>query len=406
MKKYWFALFLCIFVLLACNLSTSSPETPTNVPPPSATPVPTQEETQMASPSPTVEQVQPTQPSPTSTPIFTETLPPPPAPAAPPVMTPEPGSVAYDFVARVCDAQWANGGSYITPCPSNLDEIEQGYFTNTHLAFAESNTAIEVSSLIVVPQQGSIGTAIFGIYPLFEVWPGDQFRTALACQGDAACNVKYALEYYDAAGEYHSGSWQWPHQAGDGIVNIAVDLSTLAGQSVRFVLAVRDADGNTADDFTLWMAPHIYRSPDAQPPDPAVEQDQTPGVISGWVNMADAPPYMNDPIVGPMMVVVVFFNLDDGTYWWIHTTPTRHPNYQMTVPPGDYHVVAYGQGIDGTPYVSAAYTGEWPLSCDQDLKAVTVAPSQKVEDIVIADWNWICGGDAFRPEKPVDVPLP
>ncbi len=314
--------------------------------------------------------------------------------------------MAYDFVEHVCDAEWANSGSYITPCPSNLDEIEQGYFTNTHLAFAESNTAIEVQSLIVVPQQGSGGTAIFGIYPLFEVWPGDQFRASLACQGFSACKVKYALEYYDAGGEYHTVSWEWPHEAGDGIVNIAVDLSALAGQSVRFVLAVRDNDGDPSDDFALWMAPHIYRAPGAQPPEPAVEEEQPPGVISGWVNMADAPPYMNDPVAGPMMVAVVFFNLDDGTYWWIHTTPTRHPNYQMTVPPGNYHVAAFGQGVDGTPYVSAAYTGEWPLSCDQDLKAVTVAPNQKVEDIVIADWNWICGGDAYRPPKPADVPLP
>ena len=402
MKKYWFVLVLVLLISLACNLSASAPEAAVLTDTP-AGPLPS--DTPQA-----IEQVAPTEPPPSATPTLTDVAPPPPAePAAAPaspVLTSAPESVAYDFVAHVCDAEWANSVHYITPCPSNLDESEQGYFTNTHLAFAESNTALEVPALIVLPQQGSTGTAIFGMYPLFEIWPGDQFRAALACQGDAACNVKYALEYFDAAGKYHAGSWEWAHQAGDGVVNIAVDLSALAGQSVRFVLAVRDADGNPADDFSLWMTPQIYRAPGAQPL--AAGEDQPPGMISGWVNMADAPPYMTEAGTGAesMRVTVVFFNLEDDTYWWMHTTPTRHPDFQMILPPGNYHVVAYGQGVDITPYVSAAYTGKWPLSCDQDLQAVTVVSGETVEDIVIADWNWICGGDAYRPPKPADVPLP
>jgi hypothetical protein len=129
-------------------------------------------------------------------------------------------------------------------------------------------------------------------------------------------------------------------------------------------------------------------------------------VIKGWVDMAAAPPYMKDPMVNPqgMPVVVMFFNQDDGTWWWIHTTAT-HPNYQMTVPPGDYLVVAYGQGMGGVPYVAAGYTGMNP-SCGQALALVTVPPNTTVEGIVIADWNWNCGGTAYRPPKPDEVPLP
>ncbi|MBC8506982.1 MAG: hypothetical protein ISR58_08715 [Anaerolineales bacterium] len=385
------------FILLACNLlATASPTSiPTVMPDDTATPIPTAEPT--AVPTSTSEPTSTTAPSATA------------SPPLPLIPLPEPGTVAYDFVANVCEAQWANSISYISPCPSNLDEIEQGYITNTHLAFAESNTAVEVPSLIVVPQQAAGGgTAIFGIYPPFEIWPGDQFRATLSCQGDAACDVEYSLEYFDAAGKYQTPNWVWDHQVGDGPQTIAVDLSSLAGQTVKLVLAVRDADKDPSSDYALWIAPHIYRSIDAQPPPASsdADADNTPGVISGVVDMSSAPPYMNDPVVeNSMPVVVVFFNLDDGTYWWIQTSLTGHPNYQMTVYPGNYHVVAYGQGMGGEPYVAAGYTGQVP-SCGQPLAEVLVEPNAKVKDITIADWNWSCGGDAYRPEKPIDVPLP
>ncbi len=247
MYKRRFLLILLALLLLACNLLTTA-STPTVPVPESTTPQPSESQTPLPEPTET------TAPPPTS------------SPPAPQIPLPEPGTVAYDFVGSVCDAEWANSMSKITPCPSNLDEIEQGYFTNTHLAFAESNTAIEVPSLIVVPQQGvGGGTAIFGIYPPFEIWPGDQFRATLACQGDAACNVEYSLEYFDAADEYQTPNWQWDHKAGDGPQSVAVDLSSLAGQTVKLVLAVRDADKDPSTDYALWITPYIYRAPDAQP---------------------------------------------------------------------------------------------------------------------------------------------
>jgi len=106
-----------------------------------------------------------------------------------------------------------------------------------------------------------------------------------------------------------------------------------------------------------------------------------------------------------MPVVVTFFNLDDGTFWYIQTSLTGHPNYQMTVPPGSYQVVAYARGVGGEPYVVAGYTGKNP-SCGQVLQVVNVGQNEHVENIVIADWNWTCGGTAYRPEKPSIVPIP
>lgn len=354
-------------------------------------------------------QVPTTAPASTNTPVFTATSPPPTSPPSQPatqvaIPIPDPNTIAYDFAANVCQAEWANSIAYLPNCPGDLDNIEPGYVTNTGIVFAESTTGIETAALIVLPQQGGTNTAVFGMYPPFEVWPGDQFRATLACQGDAPCDVEFSLEYFDESDEYQVPNWDWAHKVGEGPQSVAVDLTSLAGQSVGFVLAVRDGEGGPANDWALWINPHIFRSPDAVPPPESA--DQTPGVISGMVEMSTAPPYMNDPGKAESMpVAVVFFNLDDGTYWWIHSSLTGHPYYQMTVPPGNYHVVAYGQGVGDVAYVAAGHTGQNP-SCGQPLQTVVVEPNAEVENIVVADWNWMCGGEAYRPEKPADVPLP
>ena len=390
-----------ILTALACSLFTpaSLPES-TPVGPSTSTDVPT-----IAPPATLIPTSTTTSPSPTSPPPQPTTQP----ASQPAIPIPDPNTIAYDFVANVCQAEWANSTAYLPNCPGDLDNIEPGYVTNTGIVFAESTTGIETAALIVLPQQDATNTAIFGMYPPFEVWPGDQFRATLGCQGDAPCNVEYSLEYFDESDQYQALNWDWPHKVGDGPQSIAVDLTSLAGKTVRFVLAVRDAQGGPANDFALWINPHIFRSPDAVPPQDASEDeaaDQTPGVVSGMVEMSTAPPYMNDPGKAESMpVAVTFFNLDDGTYWWIHSSLTGHPYYQMTVPPGNYHVVAYGQGVGDVSYVAAGYTGQNP-SCGQPLQTVVVEPNGEVENIVIADWNWTCGGDAYRPQKPADVPLP
>jgi hypothetical protein len=196
---------------------------------------------------------------------------------------------------------------------------------------------------------------------------------------------------------------------------IEEDLSPLAGQTVEFTLVVRD-QRNQGSDLAVWVAPYIWRDPSQtrstpiptptfRPSSPTESTDSTPGVISGLVDMSSAPPYLTDPMnPGGTPVITVFFNLDDGTYWWYHTAPT-HPNFQMTVTPGRYQIVAYAPGVGGQPYVTAGYTGANP-SCGLPLAEVTVTPNGTVSGIQIADWNWLCNGDAFRPPKPADVPSP
>lgn len=344
----------------------------------------------------------------TPVPTFTATAEPP----ALTILSDQPGTIVMDFVARACEAKWSNN-AYNFPCPGDLTDTSKGYIEYSDHTIIEGMVSVSAPVLIGLPGQGGgSGIGLFGHYPSVTMQPGDRFISTLACQGDALCDVEFALEYFDRNGTYHAENrWRWQHQAGDGPLDIDLDLTSLAGQTVDFMLVVREK-GPAQDAWTVWIHPRILRDPNAQPlptnaPAPTADttEDKAPGLISGWVDMSTAPPYLNDPVVGSSPVVVTFFNLDDGTYWYIQTSLTGHPNYQMTVTPGNYQVVAYGRGVGDTPYVAAGYTGENP-SCGQALKPVNVEPNARVNAIVIADWNWTCGGTAERPSKPADVPIP
>ena len=328
-----------------------------------------------------------------------------------PVHISAPGQVALDFVARVCEARWSNN-TYNLPCPGDPINPAQGFIFPTNYAGIEGGQMIEMPMLIGLPGQGgNNGMGLFGRYPAITVQAGDTFFSSAACQGDAHCEVEFSLEYMDASGNYHAeNNWSWIHKFGGGPFNIQLDLSSLTGQTVEFLLVLR-AHGPAQDARVAWINPHIARNLDVQPNLPvppetakAPSTDTTNGVINGYVDMSTAQPYLNDPILGSSAVTVAFFNLDDGSHLYIQTAP-GDPGFQLAVPPGTYHVVAYGRGVAEIPYVAAGYTGENP-SCGRELKTVTVGPGIHVNDIIIADWNWTCGGSAVRPDKPADIPVP
>ncbi len=366
------------------------------------------------------------------TPSPTETIPPPPTETNTPepantatpqvleVATPDPSTVALDFVAAMCTAQWSNNGEYLA-CPGDPNATGAGYVDRLDDTIISGDILVQAPSLITIPAYEKFA-GIFGHYTALQVWDGDTFHAVLACKPSAiACDVDFGLSYFDANGTFHDLSPDIgprpisDHDAASGAyTEVEVDLSSLVGQTVEFVLVVRTSGDHTLYN-PLWINPYIQRDPNAQPPVPVVVATATtsstsassgvPGTISGMVDMSSAPPYLKDSYTGgESPVVVMFFNLDDGTWWWIHTTLT-HPYYSMTVPPGTYHVVAYAKGVGGVPYVTGGYTGSNP-SCGKALKTVTVSPNGSVENIVIADWNWSCGGDAYRPDKPASVPIP
>ncbi len=191
------------------------------------------------------------QPSSTFTPIPTLT----PSPTA--VTTPPPplGTIALDFVALMCNAQWMNGVQYLS-CPPTQASRPGGY--PSMMDPASQGLPANTSILLTVPAQNG-ASSIFGRYPSFTVRSGDRFRTTLRCVTAAPCNVEFALEYFDSLGKYHSNFASWHYIGGDPPIPVDFDLSSLAGQNVNFTLAVRPQDSSPQNDLALWVAPLIFR---------------------------------------------------------------------------------------------------------------------------------------------------
>lgn len=268
-------------------------------------------------------------------------------------------------------------------------------------------------ALLTIPAQTKY-LGIFGRYPSFTIYPGDEFRALLTCQqSDTICAVDFSLGYYDGSGGYHGkpnplSPNDIPNPE-EGYYELIIPLDLLAGQTVDFVLTVRD-QGIRRGDKALWIYPYIYRNPDATPaaalPTPAVTQasanqtpvkteDKTPGVIYGSIDYGSAPGNIDPNRAG----AVVFFNQDDQTWWWVHTS-INHPSFQMTVSPGRYKVLAY-VATSGGGMTTVGHTGTTG-SCGQSLKLVKVEPNGRVYNLALGDW--CSSGD--RPSKPKAVPLP
>jgi hypothetical protein len=321
------------------------------------------------------------------------------------------GTVALDFADQPCSASWSNNGEYL-PCPGNLEEIIGGYADRFDMVVIEGNIHINQPGLLTIPaQKGSGYYAIFGKYPPFTVQPGDRFQAVLACaDGHPNCDVSFSLEYFISGStvlQVPDAKWNKQYEPEGSYIYANVNLDPLAGQTVQFLLTVRD-NGAADDDFAVWIMPHIARlgsaATDAIPPHQLNVTNIKMVNVAGIVDMSSAPPYLYDDHPPGSPASVVLFDLNSDMFYTVSTKNT-HPDFSVDVYPGQYYALAYSYGVEGVAYVSGAFTGVEP-SCGQPMTVLNVLPDTPITNLVINDWNWSCGGTAERLEKPEEVSLP
>ena len=232
--RFYTTLVLLVILVTACAPTVSSTIPSQTATHPAFTPIPTLTLT----------------PQPTSTPTL-------------PVVYSEPDQIVLDFFATACEATWSNN-SYEIPCPGNPLDTARGFIFPTDYASIEGHRMVEDPMLIGSPGLGDgNGLGLFGRYPAITIQGGDTFVTTVACQGDYICDVEFALEYFDANGNFHpENNWKFPYARGNGPLEVQFDLSALAGQTVEFSLVLR-AQGPPQDARVVWINPHITRTPSA-----------------------------------------------------------------------------------------------------------------------------------------------
>ena len=132
--------------------------------------------------------------------------------------------------------------------------------------------------LLTVPQNRFNGY-IQGFYPTFTVQPGDKFQSTVGCEfGAAGCYITFRLDYMTASG-FIGTFWQWREQNEGKYYSANVDLTPLAGRSVRFILTTL-ATGSATNDRALWGSPRIVRVGGAPPTTPAPPTANWPAYIN------------------------------------------------------------------------------------------------------------------------------
>jgi hypothetical protein len=120
-----------------------------------------------------------------------------------------------------------------------------------------------------------------GYYPAFTVRDGDHFRAIINCEfASDGCDVLFRIGYKIAGeGDTVKTLWQFFETYEGKYYSVDLDLSSLAGKKIKFILSV-SANGAAEDDKPVWVAPRIDRPSNLITPEPtsttAPEKSSTP----------------------------------------------------------------------------------------------------------------------------------
>ena len=168
---------------------------------------------------------------------------------------------AYDFVSNAGSASWSSGAGAL-PFPGTDGDVRGFALQLGSHQMEDGLTSSE--GLLTFPQYVTDGY-IQGIYPGFTVQSGDHFQSYVGCKysGPADCYVIFRLAYQIGAGPFTS--LRTAAERVDGLVyRMDVDLSSLAGSNVNFILKV-EAFGSASGDRAVWSAPRIVRGGSVTP---------------------------------------------------------------------------------------------------------------------------------------------
>jgi len=171
---------------------------------------------------------------------------------------------AFDFVANVCAASWRSSARDLS-CPGGANS-QYGFVEVLNRPVLETGKHENEPALWTHPEYARDGW-ITGIYPPYRVGTGDHFMADLGCLEESpGCDITFHLNYQAPNGTVHSiSSW---HEVYDGALTRAdVDLSSLAGKSVRFILSVTN-NGKPSAANAFWLVPSIRQGSPPSPPSP------------------------------------------------------------------------------------------------------------------------------------------
>lgn len=165
------------------------------------------------------------------------------------------GSSGFDLYSRAPDAQWVSGAGVL---PFGGPDTDNRGFVMYRSGALLENGSRPNKVLETHPQWVNDGV-ISGEYPAYTVVAGEHFlaKIGFMAKNDGTCGVGdaiFQLNYLEGGTLHPLGEW---HETCDGSLrSVNVNLNSLAGKTVQFVLVVM-ANGSSGQDWAVWVNPRI-----------------------------------------------------------------------------------------------------------------------------------------------------
>jgi hypothetical protein len=160
---------------------------------------------------------------------------------------------AFDFTSRMCLATWRSGAGRLD-CPGDRNDGD-GFVLVLDKPEVEIDRLENEAALWTRPEDEEDGW-IRGEYPDFEVEDEQHFKAVVGCLNEAdRCNVIFQLNYRLGDDDLKT-LWEQREVYDGNFTRVDVDLSSLDGEEVSFVLSVL-SNGSSRDDDAFWLAPRI-----------------------------------------------------------------------------------------------------------------------------------------------------
>jgi hypothetical protein len=163
------------------------------------------------------------------------------------------GNYEYDFSIQHCAATWWSETARLR-CDDTANP-EDGFVRLVTEPELENRNENE-PALWVHPNETRYGW-VEGTYPAYTVRYGDVFKAWVGCMaGYDRCNVTFYLSYEADDGRIYTLE-EWIETYDGEVTVIDLNLSDLAGETVRFILGMEVNTRNVEDAQGFWFVPRI-----------------------------------------------------------------------------------------------------------------------------------------------------
>lgn len=246
-----------------------------------------------------------------------------------------PPASGYDFSANACNAQWYSGAGAL-PCPG-ADGDAKGFVLRLDNATLENGTPANQPGLLTHPQNINNGY-IQGVYPAYSVKSGDRFQSIINCASNAtSCYVTFRLDYKIAGSSTVKTFWTFNEKHDGRYYTANLDLSSLAGKNVHFILTVL-AYGSPSGDRAVWVSPRIAGVGSAVIPTPVPSTGIPPTAADVSPTATSIPPTAVDTPIPPTATnTPVTPTATSETASWMSYQNSQY-KFTFKIPPGSVFV--------------------------------------------------------------------